>query len=138
MLCVSHLIILPSTTSGAPDTCFGAEEGNTLTHSQVYTLALKEHLHYIKKAFISQFLHQPISFLDVCTYVRALLRLLPHFTGCLKCEMSFKKLHGCVEDSWACVSFHACHPTSQCYVAPQTEIASVTCVLVPEILSCCL
>lgn len=35
------------------DTCFGAEEGNTLTHSQVYTLALKEHLHCIKKAFIS-------------------------------------------------------------------------------------
>lgn len=31
-----------------------------------------------------------------------------------------------------------CHPTSWCYVAPRTEIASVTCVLVPEILPCCL
>lgn len=54
-----------------------------------------------------------------------------------KCEMSRKGSVG-VRKSLGPMMPQSCHPTSRRYVAPQTEIASVTCVLVPEILACCL
>lgn len=70
----------------------GRKHIDTLT--SLHTGAERTFALHKKSIHITQFLHQPTSFLDVCTYVRALLCLLPHFTGYLKCEMSFKSCIG--------------------------------------------
>lgn len=65
----------------------GRKHIDTLT--SLHTGAERTFALHKKSIHITQFLHQPTSF-----YVRALLCLLPHFTGYLKCEMSFKSCIG--------------------------------------------
>lgn len=71
-------------------------------------------------------------------YVNTVTHL--HLSGTVSqsVENRAKAVRVCIRKSFGPVMPRFCHLSSQCYVAPQTEIASVTCVLVPEILACCL
>lgn len=120
-----------STTSGSPDTSCSVEGEESFRHTHTHTNQISIIQAYISRSYVNILVHiSTCSATHLCTHTLFWQRWP-------KCEMSCKGWVG-VRKSVGPMMPQLCHPTSWCYVAPQTEIASVTCVLVPEILACCL